>query len=163
MTPGGGGGGRGGGEGREGGGGPSHVVARACLAGVFHGIGIHAKLYPVIYTVSFMANFSHQERHRQELKEGGEEERRRRRRRRRHDGGWAYVSPNSVHLVDGCCFRCDDDDDDGDDDEPELEGPGGGGMGGGGATTEFPWRHPARIADLAAAWVRRLFFTPSSM
>lgn len=36
-------------------------MTRASLAGLFHGIGIHAKLYPVIYTVSFMANFAYQE------------------------------------------------------------------------------------------------------
>ena len=37
------------------------IILRACIAGVFHGVGIHAKLYPVIYTVSFMAYFSHQQ------------------------------------------------------------------------------------------------------
>ncbi|EED88173.1 predicted protein [Thalassiosira pseudonana CCMP1335] len=35
------------------------IIARACLAGIMHGVGIHAKLYPVIYTISFMAYFSH--------------------------------------------------------------------------------------------------------
>jgi phosphatidylinositol glycan class M len=37
------------------------IRLRACLAGVLHGIGVHCKLYPVIYTLSFMANFSFQE------------------------------------------------------------------------------------------------------
>lgn len=39
---------------------------RACLAGVFHGIGMHAKLYPVIYTVSFMAYLSRRQEKQQE-------------------------------------------------------------------------------------------------
>eukprot|EP00804_Cyclotella_cryptica_P004208 CCRYP_014569-RA/>CCRYP_014569-RA protein AED:0.00 eAED:0.00 QI:98/-1/1/1/-1/1/1/811/305 len=38
-----------------------NIIARACIAGILHGIGIHAKLYPLIYTVSFMAFFSHQQ------------------------------------------------------------------------------------------------------
>ena len=37
------------------------VAARACVAGILHGVGIHAKLFPVIYTVSFMAHFSRQQ------------------------------------------------------------------------------------------------------
>lgn len=37
------------------------IIIRSCLAGILHGIGIHAKLYPVIYTISFMAYFSHQQ------------------------------------------------------------------------------------------------------
>jgi phosphatidylinositol glycan class M len=37
------------------------IILRSCVAGIFHGIGIHAKLYPLIYTVSFMAYFSHQQ------------------------------------------------------------------------------------------------------
>lgn len=37
------------------------IIIRACLAGIMHGIGIHAKLYPLIYTVSFMTYFSHQQ------------------------------------------------------------------------------------------------------
>jgi phosphatidylinositol glycan class M len=37
------------------------IILRSCLAGILHGIGIHAKLYPLIYSVSFMAYFSHQQ------------------------------------------------------------------------------------------------------
>lgn len=37
------------------------IIFRSCIAGMLHGIGIHAKLYPLIYTVSFMAYFSHQQ------------------------------------------------------------------------------------------------------
>jgi phosphatidylinositol glycan class M len=48
-------------EGGGGGGRASLVMLRACIAGIFHGIGIHFKLYPVIYTISFMANFSRQQ------------------------------------------------------------------------------------------------------
>ena len=34
----------------------------AILAGVLHGLAVHTKLYPIIYTISFMAFFSFQER-----------------------------------------------------------------------------------------------------
>ena len=44
----------------------SSIRQRAVLAGILHGIGIHCKLYPIIYTVSFMANFSHQEQQQQQ-------------------------------------------------------------------------------------------------
>ena len=37
------------------------IVGRAIVAGIMHGIAIHSKLYPVIYTVSFMAYISFQE------------------------------------------------------------------------------------------------------
>lgn len=55
---------------RQKGGRTSLVVARACTAGIFHGIGIHFKLYPVIYTVSFMANFSRQQQQQQQRRDG---------------------------------------------------------------------------------------------
>jgi phosphatidylinositol glycan class M len=47
----------------------SLVMARACTAGIMHGIGIHFKLYPVIYTISFMANFSRQQQCQQQRRE----------------------------------------------------------------------------------------------
>ena len=40
------------------------IIGRAVVAGIMHGIAIHSKLYPVIYTVSFMAHISHQEHRR---------------------------------------------------------------------------------------------------
>ena len=49
-----------GGEGRGRGG--RWAVLRPALAGVAHGVGIHNKLYPLIYTVSYMAHFSLKER-----------------------------------------------------------------------------------------------------
>jgi len=39
----------------------SSVIGRAIVAGIMHGVAIHSKLYPVIYTVSFMAYISYQE------------------------------------------------------------------------------------------------------
>ena len=45
-------------------------MLRAAVAGILHGLAIHAKLYPVIYTVSYMAHFSFQEQQSIE-KEGG--------------------------------------------------------------------------------------------
>lgn len=37
------------------------VVGIAALAGIIHGLAVHAKLYPIIYTISFMAYLSFQE------------------------------------------------------------------------------------------------------
>jgi len=37
------------------------VVLRSFVAGIIHGAAIHSKLYPVIYTLSFMAYISYQE------------------------------------------------------------------------------------------------------
>lgn len=39
----------------------SSIIGRAIAAGIMHGIAIHSKLYPVIYTVSFMGYISYQE------------------------------------------------------------------------------------------------------
>lgn len=52
------------------GGSASLIMARACIAGIMHGIGIHFKLYPVIYTISFMANFSRQQQCQQQRRDG---------------------------------------------------------------------------------------------
>ena len=41
--------------------GRSSIIGRAVVASIMHGIAIHSKLYPVIYTVSFMAYTSYQE------------------------------------------------------------------------------------------------------
>ena len=38
-----------------------NIIGRVIAAGIMHGIAIHSKLYPVIYTVSFMAYISYQE------------------------------------------------------------------------------------------------------
>ena len=51
----------------------SSTRQRAVLAGILHGIGIHCKLYPIIYTVSFMANFSRQEQQQQLAKQPKEQ------------------------------------------------------------------------------------------
>jgi phosphatidylinositol glycan class M len=52
----------------------SSTRQRAVLAGILHGIGIHCKLYPIIYTVSFMANFSRQEQQQQHSKQPKEQQ-----------------------------------------------------------------------------------------
>lgn len=93
------------------------VAVRACAAGLVHGLGIHAKLYPVIYTVSFMAHFSRQQRQREAFHR------------------------KSLHNTP-------------EDDRWEAKCVGG---------TTFPWRHPVQIFHLAIVWIRRLFFTLSSV
>lgn len=41
--------------------GKAWLWGKAVVAGIIHGLAIHAKLYPVIYTASFMAYFAYQE------------------------------------------------------------------------------------------------------
>ncbi|KAL9180778.1 hypothetical protein ACHAXT_011231 [Thalassiosira profunda] len=62
------------------------IIARACFAGTLHGIGIHAKLYPVIYTVSFMAHLSRQQ---QRIETAA----RKTQRNIPNDAGWNYLLP----------------------------------------------------------------------
>ena len=38
------------------------IWVKAMIAGVIHGLAIHAKLYPIIYTASFMTYFAYQEK-----------------------------------------------------------------------------------------------------
>jgi len=39
-----------------------HVLYSAVVAGICHGVAIHAKLYPIIYTLSFVTNFADMEK-----------------------------------------------------------------------------------------------------
>lgn len=118
------------------GGNSSLVIARACIAGILHGIGIHFKLYPVIYTISFMANFSRQQQQQQQ-----QQRNQKYRVHRVHESAMDVQLKNDVgwkYLLSDYC----------------SEKPG---------TTTFPWTNPTKIAFLALIWVQRLFFTLSSM
>jgi phosphatidylinositol glycan class M len=42
------------------------LLARACLAGVVHGAAVHSKLYPIIYSLSYMAYFATIQENRQQ-------------------------------------------------------------------------------------------------
>lgn len=126
------------------------LIARACIAGIMHGVGIHAKLYPVIYTISFMANFSRQQQQQETMlrekdstsssTEGGY-------------FGWRHnlseenrkylLSEQSIMQFNADCLCCD----------PKSLN----------STSTFPWRHPMQAILLAIFWVQRLFFTMSSM
>jgi hypothetical protein len=128
-------------------------VGRASLAGIFHGIGIHAKLYPVIYTLSFMSNFSYQEHLRSNDRD--------RRRRRRREGAETVMAENE-RRYDYSCRHC-----------GMRESTSSGGDDGNECTsiiataatttTTFPWMHPALMCNLAIKWIRRLFLNASSM
>jgi len=111
------------------------IVARACVAGIFHGIGIHAKLYPVIYTISFMANFSRQQQERELISKSSK--RQQRQQRIRKDGGWRYLLSEQMEL-----------------DTSKSKN---------GMMTTFPWTDPMQIVVLGVFWVQRLFFTLSSV
>jgi phosphatidylinositol glycan class M len=118
----------------------------ACLAGILHGIGIHCKLYPVIYTVSFMANFSRQEQQQQQQQQH--------RRQslssptQQHDveqdeAGWTHsLSEQMIYFQNCMCCTT-----------PQSI------LGGGG----FPWKHPMKILMLGLLWMQRLFLTTSSI
>jgi len=125
------------------------VWLRACLAGIVHGIGIHAKLYPVIYTVSFMACFSRQQ---QQTERPGSNKL------------WRYcLTQNGCHgdEVEPCCskskptlskisadslFTCFE--------SKEIKSR---------KRPTFPWTKPKEILTLAAYWFQRLFMTTSSV
>jgi phosphatidylinositol glycan class M len=73
----------------------SDIIFRACLAGVLHGIGIHAKLYPLIYTVSFMAYFSHQQQSMSTTRVNSN----------CYQTGWTHVLSELMEFF-GTCFCC---------------------------------------------------------
>ncbi len=114
------------------------IRLRACLTGILHGIGIHAKLYPVIYTVSIMAAFARQEQQRIMTTKKSHMINERSR-----DEGWLHNLSDYLRIMENC-FCC----------APSLVNDGFGG---------FPWKHPSRIVTLAALWIERLFFTLSSV
>ncbi len=116
----------------------SSIPQRAVLAGILHGIGIHCKLYPIIYTISFMANFSRQEQQQQQQqlakKKSSSDDRsittkQPKEQRMEVEGTVAWT--NSVLS------------------EQSSSG--------------FPWKHPMKIITLALLWIQRLFFTWSSI
>ena len=120
------------------------IPIRASFAGILHGIGIHCKLYPVIYTVSFMANFSRQQQQRQ-LQTLFLKNRK-------------SSSPTSEQLVQGWTHDISEQMDNfqkyimSDDSSPQSSSGDG-----------FPWKHPIKIIVLAIFWIQRLFFTLSSV
>ena len=117
-----------------------NVLARACAAGVIHGIGIHAKLYPVIYTISFMAYFSRQQQQNKVYANKLSSKQK----QNVNDVGWRYLlSEQKMQFMD--CICCD---------RSKVEGKMG---------RTFPWKHPMQILILAVFWVQRLLLTMSSM
>ena len=127
-------------------GGTTPIIIRACFAGVLHGIGIHAKLYPVIYTVSFMANFSRQQQQRemmigqQQSNPSSTQQQQKQEQSKDDDVGWRYLLSDQMQEDEErtVLFRSD-------------------------LTTTFPWTDPKKIAILVIFWVQRLFLTLSSM
>ena len=113
------------------------IMIRACFAGIVHGIGIHAKLYPVIYTISFMANFSRQQQQSEVIQTDKEE--------KQEDVGWKYLLSEQNMQFSDTCVCC----------IPSTVGRS--------AKSTFPWRHPKQILVLAVFWIQRLLFTMSSM
>ena len=69
------------------------IMIRSCLAGILHGIGIHAKIYPVIYTVSFMAYFSHQQQSADQVTIF---------KSRKTKSGWSNLLPEQMQYFENC-------------------------------------------------------------
>ena len=128
------------------------IVARSCVAGVFHGIGIHAKLYPLIYTVSFMAYLSHEE---QSIL-------RQQKDNKKYDSSssssvgisgssWSHLLSEQMQYMGNCmcCFNGSSSSL-----SKKLNK---------GNNAAFPWRHPVKIFVLGILWVERLFLTMSSV
>ena len=122
------------------------IISRACLAGIIHGIGIHAKLYPVIYTISFMANFSRQQQQRQVLSHSSNGKDSNTQEKSKGDDvvGWKYLLSNQDEESMSC--RCCNT-------SKSEEGVG----------STFPWKHPTQILMLGLFWIQRLLFTMSSI
>jgi len=127
------------------------IPLRACLAGILHGIGIHCKLYPVIYTVSFMANFSRQEQQQQRRRQSVSSKGNRSNSsndassltiQQQLDQGWTHTLSELMTYFQNC-MCC----------TPQSSSSGDG----------FPWKHPIKILMLALLWIQRLFLTPSSI
>ena len=129
------------------------IPLRACLAGVMHGIGIHCKLYPVIYTVSFMANFSRreQQQHRQCSSSSENDDTSSSSStstRQQVEQGWTHTLSEQMTYLQNC-ICC----------TPQpSSSPSSFSLGSG-----FPWKHPTKILMLALLWIQRLFLTPSSI
>jgi hypothetical protein len=126
------------------------ITLRAGLAGILHGIGIHCKLYPVIYTVSFMANFSYQEQQHRQFRSSSEKDDTSSSttlsKRQQLDQGWTHtLSEQMTYLQDCLCCTPQQSS------SSSLLGSG------------FPWKHPLKILMLALLWIQRLFLTPSSI
>lgn len=120
-------------------------IIRATIAGLFHGISIHAKLYPVIYTISYMANFAYNnERRMYGVKKTKEEEELQQSRIVVTTNGQCGSSPFSNNITLAVKSR---------EEEEEEER----------ISSSFPWTHPKRIVKLAILWSKRLFLTVSSM
>ncbi len=128
------------------------IPLRACLAGILHGIGIHCKLYPVIYTVSFMGNFSRQEQQcRQYESSVGDSSSSNNNEaissiatRQQRDQGWTHTLSEQMAYFQNC-MCC----------TPKSSTSS--------LKAGFPWKHPTKILMLALLWIQRLFLTPSSI
>jgi len=127
-------------------------VIRATIAGLFHGISIHAKLYPVIYTISYMANFAYNnERRMYDAKKTKVEEELLLQQRQivvvttnGQCGSSPFGNNNTTLAVKSR---------EEEEEEEEEER----------MSSSFPWTHPKRIVKLAILWSKRLFLTASSM
>lgn len=113
------------------------VMFRAAVAGILHGLAIHAKLYPVIYTVSYMAHFSFRE---QSIAESV-------------PGSFRSMTPLDLNqdntpvvtnMGESVSTKKSNSKS-----EPKLY--------------PFPWFNPRRLVQLIHLWIGRLFFVPSSM
>jgi len=109
------------------------------VAGILHGLAIHAKLYPVIYTVSYMSYFSCRE---QSIEaEGGR-------------GTFRTMPPLIVNQKDTTS-------------DSTMTNDGLSRINSDSTVEQtlypFPWFNPKRLAQLIHLWIKRLFFTPSSI
>jgi len=122
----------------------SMLRVNACLSGLVHGLAIHAKLYPIIYTASFMAYLSFRE-HDNDMNWG---------QRVMKPLGPKFVPvqeryPSLVELARKGSNKKDASSEGSKkkDSDPELY--------------PFPWFNPLRLLQLVRLWIGRLLLTPS--
>jgi phosphatidylinositol glycan class M len=114
------------------------ILMTAILAGMIHGLAVHAKLYPIIYTVSFMAYLSLQEQSLLMRQKG-------------QNGviGWCQkMQPLNVENKTATATTTTTNESD---QAQECR------------KYPFPWVNPNRLYHLVKIWIHRLLLTPSSM
>lgn len=114
------------------------VMFRASLTGILLGVATHAKLYPIIYAASFMANFSFQEHCvlLSSAKNGSSTIGKRENSNVAIENWGAHLKPNNER-------------------KKNTESSA--------ALYPFPWLNPRRLFQLIKLWMYRLFMSPASM
>mmetsp|Transcript_2581 Transcript_2581/g.2913 ORF Transcript_2581/g.2913 Transcript_2581/m.2913 type:complete len:553 (+) Transcript_2581:187-1845(+) len=116
------------------------IIYKSILAGIIHGVAIHAKLYPIIYTASFMAYLSYQEQSLWKKRDDNEV-------------GWYYkmkpIQKNNPQIQ---VLEKSKQQQQQQQQQQHI-----------GNNYPFPWLYPKRLCQLIKLWINRVLFTKSSI